>query len=645
VREVDLNGNLLGTLFDNNLLNSFHPRTTIIGTPTDVDGDGFITLTYAPTQAQLSDPLRQVALAPGAPVPVIQGTDYLRNIETVRFVLPSVANPTGKPNDPLDPLSGLITPTAFSSSTSSIGVGGATYNYSTYRDGTFTDVTLLNGGALPITTVIPNTEEVKPSVSNGTTPLPTASTANAPNLIKEPPALPGYNFRLSTDTGRSNADNISKTADIAVSNLPIGYLYQWSNSADYFSPNWKNLPGTPSNGSLAIPQATVSSTFGLSQGMNTLYFRVVENKDGGRIGPSLAFNFTYDTSAPLAPVQTGVGQTIGTQTSPDPWATETSGLLFYDTSATGPFTAIAQPSTKPYYVLQEDAAGNRSAVAKSAFFYDLQAGRYNDGNTTTPGNNTAGTGYLLVSNYQAGEQFLVDPDATRYFFRDNYTTADGRTGIGVFRDDGTGTGGSLGSAVPGSWDGRDELLALVVKEGMLGRMFSESTVMSGTGAATTMVSKRYGVDPTKMATWTYSTTATTRDAFTGQGNGMVDTFKLSSLSHASLPTTNTGSASSFDRIIGLNTNEDMIDSPFARTSPIRPTVNTKAVTALTTSAIAAVLTKTTLVANGAATFVFGSGASQRTFLALGDATAGFGSGDAVLEITGFTNPLANLQVF
>lgn len=93
-----------------------------------------------------------------------------------------------------------------------------------------------------------------------------------------------------------------------------------------------------------------------------------------------------------SPLQAGVGQTIGTQASPDPWANEAGGQMFYSTSATGPFTTTTQPATKPYYCLVEDAAGNRSANAKSAFFDDLQAGRYNDGNTTTPGNNTAGTG-------------------------------------------------------------------------------------------------------------------------------------------------------------------------------------------------------------------------------------------------------------
>jgi serralysin len=43
------------------------------------------------------------------------------------------------------------------------------------------------------------------------------------------------------------------------------------------------------------------------------------------------------------------------------------------------------------------------------------------------------------------------------------------------------------------------------------------------------------------------------------------------------------------------------------------------------------------VANGAATFSFGSGTSRRSFIAFNDATAGYNaSSDAMLEISGFS---------
>ncbi|MFN6560807.1 MAG: bluetail domain-containing putative surface protein [Nostoc sp. ChiSLP01] len=62
---------------------------------------------------------------------------------------------------------------------------------------------------------------------------------------------------------------------------------------------------------------------------------------------------------------------------------------------------------------------------------------------------------------------------------------------------------------------------------------------------------------------------------------------------------------------------------------------------LTQTGISAVLTNTSFVANGAATFSFGS----RTFLALNNSTAGFQStSDAVIEITRFGGSLTNLAI-
>ena len=69
------------------------------------------------------------------------------------------------------------------------------------------------------------------------------------------------------------------------------------------------------------------------------------------------------------------------------------------------------------------------------------------------------------------------------------------------------------------------------------------------------------------------------------------------------------------------------------------------VSALTQAGISAVLTSSTFVRNGAATFSFGTGPSARTFLALNDGTAGYSStSDGLIEITGFTGSLTNLAV-
>ena len=628
VREVDLNGaNLAATFVGALNINFNHPRTTIVGQPVDVNGDGFITLTYAPTSAQLADPLRQVAPAPGVALPILQGTDYLRNIENVRFVSPAVANPTRPVSDPF---SQLVAPTVLPTYTSQLGA--ATYTYSTFRDGTYVDI--------PVAGFVPSTTSVAPGVGNTVAPLADPATLNAIHFTRQLDPLPGFSVGLVTDTGTSSSDSISQKADIRLSSLPDGYLYQWSNVSEYYSPAWKAIPGSVVGGALTIPESAFAAAgMPLSQGANTLYFRLVENKDGGRIGASQPFSFTYDTTAPVAAVQTGAGYTApGGQVVPDSWRYEAGATLYYGSSASGPFAATSQPAARPYFTQVEDLAGNRSPSAQSSFFYNIQAPAYNDGVTTTPGNNSAGTGYLLITNYKPGEGIMVDIGAQVYHFVDNYTTADNRNGIGVFLDDGTGSG-----RVVGGWDRRDELLALIQAPDLAARMFAKSEIKNGSGAVT---SRSYSVDPLKVKQQVFTTAnATVRDNLVATAGGVADQVKLVALADALLPASSTNLAASFDRVTGLNTAEDIIDSPVARTSPISPNVRTTAVTALTTAGISRQLTTSTLVANGAATFVFGSGAAQRTFLALGDGTAGFGAGDAVIELVTPVGSLASLLIY
>lgn len=73
-------------------------------------------------------------------------------------------------------------------------------------------------------------------------------------------------------------------------------------------------------------------------------------------------------------------------------------------------------------------------------------------------------------------------------------------------------------------------------------------------------------------------------------------------------------------------------------------------TGLNEMALGSLLSATTCVANGAATFSFGSGTSLRSFIAFNDATGGFNpTSDAVLEISGFSyasgfNTLAQISI-
>ena len=99
----------------------------------------------------------------------------------------------------------------------------------------------------------------------------------------------------------------------------------------------------------------------------------------------------------------------------------------------------------------------------------------------------------------------------------------------------------------------------------------------------------------------------------------------------------------FDHITDFAIGTDRIDGPSAVSTANLSELGT--VSALTQAGIAAVLTTSTFVSNGAATFSFGTGPSARTFLALNDGTAGYSStSDGLIEITGFTGELTNLAV-
>jgi len=124
------------------------------------------------------------------------------------------------------------------------------------------------------------------------------------------------------------------------------------------------------------------------------------------------------------------------------------------------------------------------------------------------------------------------------------------------------------------------------------------------------------------------------DTLTGAAGA--DTFRVSSLAGSLL--------SGFDVITDLVIGTDRIDGPTAVTAANLKD-NVGVVSSLTQAGIQAVLTPTTFLKGGAATFTHGLGPSTRTFLALNDSTAGFdATKDAILEITGYSGSLLNLAV-
>ena len=118
------------------------------------------------------------------------------------------------------------------------------------------------------------------------------------------------------------------------------------------------------------------------------------------------------------------------------------------------------------------------------------------------------------------------------------------------------------------------------------------------------------------------------DTLTG-GSG-ADRFDYNTLSDGALAVSST-STLLFERITDFVIGQDLID--VATPPPSGSFRNLGAQSSLTSSSISTLLNSGTFLANGAATFNFGT----RTFLALNNNVAGFSSAsDAVLEITGYS---------
>ena len=153
------------------------------------------------------------------------------------------------------------------------------------------------------------------------------------------------------------------------------------------------------------------------------------------------------------------------------------------------------------------------------------------------------------------------------------------------------------------------------------------TLAAGSGYSITTTAGVSGTitdNDTRTQTFTAS-----QDTLTGQIGTDIFTFTNNSLTNSLFV-----SGTTVDRVISLVGANDRFDSPF-RTTAITA-ANVGATAALSTTEIAKRLSNSRFAANGAVTFTFGSGSSQRTFLAINNGAAGYQSAsDAIIEITGF----------
>ncbi|MGB7565442.1 MAG: bluetail domain-containing putative surface protein [Prochlorococcaceae cyanobacterium] len=133
---------------------------------------------------------------------------------------------------------------------------------------------------------------------------------------------------------------------------------------------------------------------------------------------------------------------------------------------------------------------------------------------------------------------------------------------------------------------------------------------------------------------TFALTAS-RNTYVGKNGN--DIFRLTNLNQSLI--------SNYDFITDFSIGLDVIDAP--NTQPITPTIISSQPTALTSAAIGTLLNSNgNFNANGAAVFTYGGSSGRQVFLALNNGAGGYSpTEDAIIEITGYSGNLSQLQVF
>jgi hypothetical protein len=486
------------------------------------------------------------------------------------------------------------------------------------------------------------------------------------------------------------------------------------------------------------------------------------NPDGtwGGISTNDGGDAVFSISGATNPAAPAIGETLSADLvfdDPDgngnfsyQWQLSTDGTTWSNTGTdSNQYTLSITEEGKQIQVIVSYNDGEGFAesvtVAGGTVPYDLRNPLYDDGDTTQSGDGSANVAYRLIDNYQSGQYLLVE-DGVAYWFVDNYTTADGQIGIGIFANDGTGPGKSAKSD---SRDNRDELKALITTPGYSAADFSSTTDGTYTfyfagnpqppsGDPTislSVIPSNVSEDGIEVLTYTFSRTGDLADALTVNfalgGNGVLDTdytssqlttgasqfivfnagestatvlvdptadstiepdvtveftlqagsgyvlatttpvigaisdddgvisfssnidgevlnataaadtFKLDSLTYTLL---GNPKSPAFDSITGLDANADSIDAP-SDVLPKKGVSILESVSSLKQKDIKVVLTNSRFAANDAVAFTFIDSGLTRTFLALNDSVDGFNaSTDAIIEITGYSGFLSNLNV-
>src|SRR5207249_4200213 len=195
------------------------------------------------------------------------------------------------------------------------------------------------------------------------------------------PAAP--TVALSSDTGSSNSDHITRNGALNVSGVESGASVQYS-----------------INGG-----STWSSSFGAVEGANNVQVR--QSDVAGNNGPATSFSFTLDTTAPAAPT---VALSSDTGSSNSDHITRNGALTVSATAAgvthtfsidgSAPSSSYTKPTVDGSHtvmVTDTDLAGNASTATITFTLADLVSTTGTSGNDTiTLANPSTGTVNLLA---------------------------------------------------------------------------------------------------------------------------------------------------------------------------------------------------------------------------------------------------------
>ena len=299
------------------------------------NGGSSWTSSFAATEGANSVQVRQTDAAGNTSA----ATSFSFTLDTAAPTAPSVAltSDTGSSN------SDGITRTG----TLAIGgtEAGAAVEYSTNGGTSWTNSFAASEGA--------NSVQVRQTDAAGNT-----SAATSFNFTLDTAAPGAPTVALTSDTGSSASDGISKTGTLAIGGTEAGAAVEYS-----------------TNGG-----STWASSFAAAEGANSVQVR--QTDAAGNSSAATSFNFTLDTAAPSAPM---VALTSDTGSSNSDGITKTGTLAIggtesgaaveYSTNGgtnwTNSFSAAEGANS--VQVRQTDAAGNTSAATSFAFTLDTAA--------------------------------------------------------------------------------------------------------------------------------------------------------------------------------------------------------------------------------------------------------------------------------